>query len=286
MGLKANLIVPSQNNRLNSCCCTNNNKELMRVPIDIKTVAGGFAAVQNVVVNGIDYNANINVLRGAGTLSGTAKFTKIRHNRIFENILSAQPTAYPALPFANEWHGLKLYGLGDFASLEILNDLLLIPGVGVNSSVSGKFELELWKTSTNEIVNTKATQFALLGDDASGWLYEPATELSIVINDFGSSPVVYTTKLSNFSVGLKPGSVNCDGDINIVRAEDSSKLVRSWSFSSGSTDSKYNSFFPWINSWAIVDTSMPSESLTPFNSTDLNVPQGYRLRTVISVSGS
>lgn len=286
MGLKASLIVPSNLNRLNPCCCTNNNKELIRIPINIQTVAGGFAAVENIVVNDIDYLADISILRGAGTLLGVARFTKIRHNRIYDNILAAQPTAYPALPFANEWHGLKLYGLGDFASFEILNDLVLTPGVGVNTSVSGKFELELWRTSTNKIVDSKSIQFQMLGDDASGWRYEPSTDLNVVINDFGSNPVTYTTTLSNFSLGLKPGSASCDGDIRIVRIENMDNIVRTWSFSSGATASKYNSSFPWLNSWAIFDTAMPSESLTPFKQSDLNVPEGYRLRAVISVSGS
>lgn len=285
MVLKASLIVPSKSVRIDPCCCANNNKELVRIPINIKTTASGFAAAQDIVINDIDYSANIDISLMANSLQGIAKFTKIRHNRISENVLAAQPTAYPSLPFANEWNGLKLYGLGDFASFEVLNDLTLTPGVGVNSTVSGRFDLELWKTSSNEIVETKSVQFKMLGDDASGWLYEQAVDLNLVINDFGLTPIIYAAKLSNFFVGLKPGFVECSGDINIVRTESSSS-TRSWSFSSGSTDSKYNSSFPWLNSWAIIDSSMPSASLTPFSQVDLNVPTGYRIRAVVSVSGS
>jgi hypothetical protein len=285
MPLISALIIPNRLTGLNPCCCSTSILTQTRISLPIVQTQKGFETNGNVRIRGIDYYVSASLLSGADYLVGFASFKKIRGNKTIENQLSQQTTAYPALPFYNEWLGLKVPGLGDYASIIIANDAVIAPGTAVNKKVSVSLEVLLFKTQNNELLKTQSVDISLIGNDADGWLYNDKTSINLVLDDV-FDPIIYEFILSNIGIYVKPGSAQCGGRIQITRSQNGIfSNPYSTDFTSAATSSDYNTKFPWLNAWNVVDTEFPTLSILKLDSLVLQLPPEYRIIVSLKASG-
>lgn len=288
MTIQANLIVPSVTDTLNHCCCIDSPITQERYPISVVATAGGITGSGILKIRNIDYQTAINIVYGGDSLSGSAKFTKVRHNKITDNVLAPQRTAFPTVPFNHEWTGLRLYGIGDFVSLEIKDTGSSTPTTGsLNTKVSGEFKAELIQLSTNTITATAKQAFNYVGSDSAGWADATGVTLQLPVNIPGLTLITYIIGLRKSNIVVIPGTVQASGSIKMNKVQDGiSRTGFSSDFNSLPTISDYDTKFPWLNNWTILDTSEPLMALLPYDATFLAVPDDYRIIVTLTVSGA
>lgn len=288
MTIQANIVVPSVIDTSNPCCCTDTVIKLERYPLIVTTTAGGISGNSLIKIRDIDYQTAINISFGGDSLSGSVKFTKIRHNKITDNVLAPQRTAFPTVPFSHEWTGLRLYGIGDFVTLEVKDTGSVGPVTGgQNTRVTGEFKAELVQISTNTIITTVKQAYNFAGSDTLGWTDTVGTVLQLPINIPGSDLITYTIGLRKSNLVAKPGTIQVSGTVKMTKsAAGSSSSGFTSDFNSLPTISDYNSKFPWINSWTVLDTKEPLLALLPYDATFLAVPADYRIILTLTASGA
>jgi hypothetical protein len=280
---KLELILPNKLNTRDMCCCIDSNITEQRVILNSQHTGAGYKASQIVTLNNESYNLDIVINRLGDMLGGSAKITKVFHNKVIDNVLDPQLSGYPQLPFANLWTGLKAYGIGDSLSLALSDEASTIPTTGpINSSVTVTLSADIARLSTNVVEDSVTTTFSLTGSDATGWTNSGGGTVTAKIIQ-SAEVLLYPISMSNLNVIPTPGSITCSGNLKIQPGVGRSSI--SGTFNTPPLLSDYNSKFPWNNQIALVDSAILGNGIFPYDAFTLGLPDDYRMIVFITVSG-
>lgn len=280
-------LVPSQIDSSNPCCCIDAPITLERYALTTTTTPSGYSVEDTITVRGIDYVVSILLTVSGDQISGTAKFTKIRGNKIVNNLLFRQFTSFPSIPLYNQWDKIYLAGVWDTAIIELRDDATASPPTGsLNRSVTMTVEAMCLVSNTGEVVNRSIKNVSLTGSDTTGWKTNADIKLSLAAYNNSTFQVYELTLLKGALVQLYLRQVIVSGTIStFVQPQGGDKKEVNTKFRSAPTTSDYNIKFPWTNQWSIADTDNPSVSLILPSTIIYFLPSDLRIVWKIKLDG-
>lgn len=271
---------------LTYCCCPEAQNTYEIYPLEVTRSIQGYLSNTNIRIEGIDYNAQIEIAHAGDTLEGTANMTKIRGRKLISNRLFPQRSSFPNLPINHEWGAIKLTGYKHHALLRLFDETPIVPPQD-NLTQSLTLNMELLVLRDSDLIGQAQKTAQLRGSDLTSWSSTRPIELVLpvevetigiretLIYSFAITPTVkvFAEAVQIFGeVKSKVDPINVD-PIEVTRRFTSSLAVRDVSF-------------PWSQSWILTDTQNVSQSLINPQSLVFFLPDGYRLSLNISLVGN
>ncbi len=266
---------------------------LQAVEVKPVTQRNGYTYTGKITLRGIDYQVTVKLTQAGDEMSGTVDTKRIDNDKLIQNVLPPQPTAFPTMPNSNIWDRIKFSGINDYVTLIVdSNFTLSLPSGPRNKSITVGMSFTVIDTTLNKSVDSDNRPVELKGSDEKGWnLPKDIGQFHLAITN-AYETAIYGKVIGLYfdydaiNVSLSTNSVQISGKLQYWSDKDGVMTTKDvMPFSSNYESSIYNKKFPWSNKFTIFDSLNLSQGVISTSSLLPSLPQEYQIVLMITITG-
>lgn len=258
----------------------------------------GYYFYGKVIIKGHNHTIKLDVTMRGDQMSGTLIATRGSDLKVINNVLRPVTCAFPGVPHAASWDKIRFAGLNDYATLAIDSGSLALPAGARSKSVVVKTGIIVIDKAAVGMVSGKPVEdvsrdIPLTGNDRDGWsLPNNISKFTAIIPnnyerdvygkvitlfiDFDSLNVIIGNAAVRYSGSFK-SSYDIDGVVSSPITVD---------FASEFSSTTYNSKFPWVSAFTVINSKNLDVSLIASDSFLPPLPPQYKVIIMAYITGT